>query len=351
MAMTKLSDNELRERLEEAGKAFYINLGRGGYLGHKSIKDDCLMIGFPCHLHEEVMKTEDLGSMPDAVQVFYKEEKALWITCWNMRLWWTFAEEEFGTTKDHDNTELKVRGTTGWCDKDLDGEVLYLHRLGYIPRYRGTINPIGRENLEYLKSRIRGAGAGTEEERLIARLDENQLEWFAEKLFCEMGWVRVSPVGGTQKDIDVVMEKKEEDAIAFIEVKSKGSMGNWAEVVRSAYRFSNTGDSEGRKAKFYLVYNKPPSPKEKQLDCRGLGEFMESISDDEPGDKDPKRYNMLQEFYGENRKAGGLLESSASKVSVESWGRKDLAEMAVKHGLSDWLRVQVNGERGKKEGI
>ncbi|MDA8004712.1 MAG: hypothetical protein MPK06_01825 [Alphaproteobacteria bacterium] len=332
---------ELAERIEGAD-VFYINLGLGSYLANRCIKNGCMMIGFPEHPHDEI---KNLDAMPSStLEKFYRNNDALWVTYWNMRLWWTFVEK--GAEVDAENAghpvrELKERKVVGWRDKSLDGEVLYLHRLGYMPRYGRTICEVSG-NAGYLKDVICGTGAREGEKCLISRLDENQIEWFTEKLFCEMGWERISPVGGTQKNIDLIMEHKENHSLAFIQVKSKGTMGYWAEVVRLAYGFSQNGASEDRKAKFYLVYNKPPHEGQGNLDLPGLEEYTEYLLNETKPD------HRRKDIYGENLDAVDHFKGGAPKVSVESWGQKDLAEKAVDCGLSDWLRERV--DLGRKKG-
>ena len=339
-------DKETEERIRGT-HIFYINLGLGSYLANRCIKEGHMMVGFPDEPHDTIKNAASITNT--MLSRFYRDNDALWVTYWNMRLWWTFVEE--GAEVDAENAghpvrELKKRKVVGWRDKSLDGEVLYLHRLGYMPRYGRTICEVSG-NAGYLKDVICGTGAREGEKCLISRLDENQIEWFTEKLFCEMGWERISPVGGTQKNIDLIMEHKENHSLAFIQVKSKGTMGYWAEVVRLAYGFSQNGSHENREVKFYLVHNESPPDDEGDLDLPGLYDYTQRILNDEI--KGAKRGDPMHEaFYAENLDAVDHFKGGAPKVSVESWGRKDLAEKAVDCGLSDWLRERV--DLGRKKG-
>ena len=340
-------DEKLKKRVEGAPRAFYINLGVNGYLARRCIDNKHLVIGHPEVSHETASlvygepqdkvrnairqeiqdcsgrNAHQAGRYPSHVMNFYTGgdyhpkgagtgEDALWITFWNMRLWWTFAKgkaqpgqqlgQELYPGANHAGKKVAGvhgprgqgwdyhwRAASGWLDKSLvTDEVLYLHKLGFIlPRCKSTICEVGDENLEYLKSRVIGTGTGESEADLISHLDENQMEWFVEKLLCKMGWKRVSPVGGTQKDIDLVVAK--DDTLAFVQVKAKTSDVVRRHVESLAEDFRATS-SEGQKAEFYLVYHTPE-------------------------------------------------EHFPSKEEV--WSRETLAEMAVEHGLSDWLRKQV----------
>ncbi|MDA8000787.1 MAG: hypothetical protein MPK06_01875 [Alphaproteobacteria bacterium] len=341
-------DEKLKERIKGAPRAFYINLGVNSGLARECFDRGHLVIGHPEVSHEtasliyEKPESEVRGiirqeiqdcsgrtaseakSYPSQVMDLYTGgdwrgsweegctgDDALWITFWNMRLWWTFAkgraqpgrnlDSGFYPRANHpgrtvegvhgpkgDGWDYHWRNTTGWLSKSLAGKTLYRHQLGFITsRCEGTICLVGEERLEYLRSRIIGASTGESEADLISHLDENQMEWFVEQLFCKMGWNRISPLGGTQKDIDMVVEK--DGVWAFVQVKTRTGEAIYAKIKHLAEDFRATSD-DGQKAEFYLAYHTPE--------------------------------NLFS-------------------LNEEVWNRERLAKMAVEHGLSDWLRKRV----------
>lgn len=325
-------DKKLKERIEGANEALYINLGKGGRFAHECIKNGYMMVYFPDVPHAQIIN--DIDSVPskhrNTLRRFYEETDAIWVTSWNMRLWWAFAKgKAFPGNKD---AGFRKRKVIGWHDTSLTGGVLYHHNLGYLPRGKHTISRVNPASLGYLKSSICGTGAGNDEKCLIARLDENQLEWLIAKLFREEGWKQVSPVGGTQEDIDLVVEKGKR-TLAFIQAKIGGTMGNWAEVFRLAYRFSSTGASENRNVEFYLVYSNPPPDEEMNLSPEGLADFSSMLLE---------KKKLDPATHGENLEAVKWFSKEGHKVSVRHLGPEFLAKMAVKHGLSNWLKEQVN---------
>ena len=324
-------DRELAERVKNAPRAFYINLGRGGGLAKESISGGHLVIGFPQVSHEtafevyekekslakDCIRDEITGCSKIAPQTagkyasqivmlytgdFYHSkdagisEDSLWITFWNMRLWWTFAEGKAKPGRDLSpesyvganvpgNLKSEFEGpgkgpkhpdgypwdyhwreTSGWCDKSLFGDVLYLHRLGWMLTVNGgfTIKHLDDRALCYLQKVILGADtlmcASPDEEGevsklLVHRLNSGQMEWFVDRLFCEPEWERISPLGGNQKDIDLVVKNKETGVLAFIQVKTRTSVGAWEHFVRVAGDFCEVKKNKNRSAEFYFIYH------------------------------------------------------------------------------------------------
>ena len=397
--MTEYSDDELRELVSRDGKAFYIKLGVGDSLAKECINNGQMVIGHPEVSNETALKvykkprgfvreqimcditgcstiTRSAGTYADQVMDFYTGgdyypegagtgEHTLWITYWNMRLWWTFAKGEAKRGEDNESHPESYKGanhsgsprknargpngqrwdyhwrdTSGWRSTSLNtsSEVLYLHELGFIsPRSRKTIRMVDADRVPYLKSLIYGERAKADTACLISRLDENQLEWFVEELFRKMGWERVSPVGGTQKDIDMVM--RQDGRIAFIQVKSRGNMGGWAAVVRLAYRFGfcKTAAHEDREVEFYFVYNASHPDEEGDLNPENLDAFTTDL-------ERKKMDEARRRLYAENHEAVEWFNGGERRVSVKSLGRDELAEKvaADESGeLYKWLRERV----------
>ena len=360
-------DKKTAGLVDGARRTIYIQLGSQSQLAERAINGNCLIVAYPDAPHDDIIKhgggddavIDGINSLPSVsskdkgvLRDFYTERKAIWITFWDMRLWWTFAKGGVTAQPDAIEGELKRRGTTGWSCESLRGDMLYLHNIGGVFKIgKGTMRPVhgvpenDESRFSYLRNLILGektlGRTNDEVEKakvMISRLDGNQLEWFTEVLFNEMEERRVSPVGGTQKDIDMVMEKGNR-TLTFIQVKGRGNVGNWAQFVRLAYRFHKTAAGESRRVKFCFVYNESPPKSQGNLDLSGLAAFTKRIQRGEI--RGAKMDAEHQGFYADNLRAVKLFEKGESKVSVQSLGREELARMAVKHGLSDWLRKRV----------
>lgn len=174
-----------------------------------------------------------------AVHAFYTlGADCLWITFALGHLWWAFAEPEviwFGTDgSDHGARRRRVVGT--WCNTDIAGSPLTFDglssRLTQVAGYRQTICSV--EESAYLVRRINAA-----EEPVIARataarsamiesaaemiagLHWADFETMVDLIFARSGWQRVSRVGGTQKDVDLVLRLPTTGEGACVQVKSK----------------------------------------------------------------------------------------------------------------------------------
>ena len=272
--MSELSDDELRDLVLNANRAFYIQLGSGSYLARRCIEGGCIMVGYPKVPHDDIIKNPALASSPATLRRFYNEKGAIWVTAWNMRLWWTFATDEFDTTKDDMGAELKIRGATGWRCKSLCGRTLYLHSIGGVlglkgrganvaKQIHGSVKNDGKP-FSYLRNLILGADTlshtDCESKRvgvMISRLNGEQTEQFVDMLFCEMGWARISPLGGSQKDIDMVAKYQETKTPHFVQIKAKASLSDWGVFVRAIGDFCQVKNNGEHNAEFHFVYHTP----------------------------------------------------------------------------------------------
>jgi hypothetical protein len=57
-------------------------------------------------------------------------------------------------------------------------------------------------------------------------------------LFCRSRWVRTSPLGGTQKDVDLILEQPTTGELAMVQVKSNADQRVVADYVA---RFKDAG--------------------------------------------------------------------------------------------------------------
>ena len=166
----------------------------------------------------------------------------LWITFADGHLWWCLAEPEvtwLGVTEDGHGARMR-RTVSGWRNTSITGEALQVDTLSsgltQVVAYRQTICSVGAK--DYLLRRINGI-----EEPLITRAKEAkaevvavasdmiaQLHWadfetLVDLIFARTGWQRVSRVGGTQKDTDLVVQQPTTGELAFVQVKSKATQG------------------------------------------------------------------------------------------------------------------------------
>ena len=76
------------------------------------------------------------------------------------------------------------------------------------------------ENPDILRAKSARDQFTTSLSPLIASLHESDFEVLVDLLFQRLGWVRVSSLGGTQKDTDLVLEQPATKARAIVQVKS-----------------------------------------------------------------------------------------------------------------------------------
>ena len=178
----------------------------------------------------------------------------LWITFAESRLWWCFAEPEvtwLGPEEVGRGPRMR-RTVDGWHNTSITGDELHVEALSssltQVAAYRGTICKVRAK--DYLLRRINGI-----EEPLIARAREAkaelvavaaemiaQLHWadfetLVDLIFTRTGWQRVSRVGGTQKDTDLVLQQPATGERAFVQVKSRANqavLDNYIERFRAS---------------------------------------------------------------------------------------------------------------------
>ena len=352
-------DKKTAERVRNAQGAFYLQLGSQSQLAERAINGNCLMVAYPDARHSTITKNGDKGdavkktidslskissAKKKVLKAFYTEREAIWITAWNMRLWWTFARGGVSTQEGDTKRELKKVGTTGWSCESLRGKTLYLHDIGGVFGLgRNTVREISGDieddesHFSYLRNLILGedtlshtSGALERAKVMISRLDGGQMEWFVDKLFCDhLGWKRVSAIGSTIKDIDLAVEKK--GKLAFIQVKAKSSdPANWIKIARLAHNFQRKGGSEKREVSFYFVYHSPEAD---------FG--FDSIKGWRKDAMSGRIMRKTRERYEGDIRLLTKIEKEC-KIPIHSWDRERLAEEVVKHkALREWLEGLV----------
>lgn len=248
----------------------YIKLGTGNRLAKECIEQGIIRLGFDGVPHDLCM-TDDwdgvhqtlrrLGKAQGAatnqaqqIQDFYTlDADALWITFWEGKLWWAFAEAGALPYDSHEYRRHR-RTRSPWRCTDVNGETLALRnfstKLTQTAGFRGTLCNV-RER-DYLLRRINGE----EEprvvealalqcqlidmtERLIADLHWRDFEILIDRIFADSGWRRVGVLGETQADVDLVVEQTATGERAFVQVKSKATPAVFQDYVD---RFREYGD-------------------------------------------------------------------------------------------------------------
>jgi hypothetical protein len=301
----------------------YIKLGRGGafaprsleagelHFSHRHVPHELALSGdkkaIAAHLAAQGQAKGKASSYAREVMDFYNlGPETIWFTFFNGQLWWAHAEPEViwlgeQTDKGEKPPGLRYRRTRGpWCNNDELGRPLKMDELSSlltkVAAFRQTICTLDPEAEHYFREKLEGdddpyidiarnaerkmAGAA---ERFLTRLHWTDLEILADLLLSRSGWLRVSTLGGTMKDADLVVEQVATREVAMVQVKASAS---------------------------------------------------QSVVDDYIGRLDrAARYSRLIFVCGSPD--GGL--SARGRHDVTIWSGSMLAEMAVRQGLMDFL--------------
>lgn len=235
----------------------YIKLGAGGSFARASLERNELQLGYHEVPHElcavgdwdgvlaffgGIRKTA--GKANDSmreVQDFYTlGPDCLWITFADGLLWWGFAGPEV-TWLAPDNTQSASRMRRmigGWRSTNIQGKPLRMAdlttRLTQVANYRGTICAV--RAAEYLVRKINAedepiVAAATSARQamtksamdMIAALHWADFEIMVDLIFARGGWQRVSVLGKTMADVDLVLEQPTLGEVASVQVKSRAS--------------------------------------------------------------------------------------------------------------------------------
>jgi hypothetical protein len=176
-------------------------------------------------------------------RVFFDDDPSiLWITFARGRLWWTFAAPHVDVTEPGlDGAGAYYREALGgWRDHDLNGNVLEMERLSTrltrLAGYRRTICSLApdQEDLcrRYINAVVDSAQAEVAQARaalrlhltgLLQRLSWSDFEQLVDLALARSGWTRVSALGGTGKDIDLLVEQPLTRERMAVQVKSSAT--------------------------------------------------------------------------------------------------------------------------------
>ena len=233
----------------------YIKLGPGNRWASLSIANNRIPFGHKEVPHElaeagdwEAAKARLSGSdarSPAKATDFVREIRefytlgadCLWITFVDDKLWWAFAEPEvIAVTGDPDIRGARYRRVIDrWRCENIKGETISIHdlstKLTKTGTYRQTLCRVehadyavriinGEEDPAVLRARVARRDFTGSLVPLIRSLHQNDFELLTDLLFARLGWARVSIVGGTMKDVDLVLEQPESGARGLVQVKS-----------------------------------------------------------------------------------------------------------------------------------
>lgn len=308
--MTPIDPTEIR----------YVKLGRGGRWASHSLVQGELHFGYHMVPHEMCLAGDwdaagqiliERGRNPAKAKDGVREIRdfytlgadCLWITFADGHLWWAFADSEvtwLGT--DDEDTGARMRKTVGgWCKADIAGAPLRVDglstRLTQLAAYRQTICRV--RPAAYLLRRINGIeepviarardarstmiGIAAE---MIAALHWSDFETLVDLVFARTGWQRVSRVGETLANVDMILEQPTTGEKAFVQVKSKAGQRVLDDYID---RFRHSGAYD----RLFFICHSPR----------------------------------------------GALRSDHARHHI--WAGERLAEAAVKAGLFDWLIEQT----------
>ncbi len=243
--MNPIDPKEVRYiKLGAGGKWVRVSLDRGEiHFSHRTVPHGLCIHG---DWDAVVQHRVDLGRSPAKAKDGMREIRdfytlganCLWITFAEGHLWWAFAEPEVVWLGAEENGHgARMRKTVdGWHKTNVKGEPLRTNHLStkltQVAAYRQTICRV--KEVDYLVRHINGVDepvvARAREARqvtvtvaseMIAGLHWADFETLVDLIFARSGWQRISRVGGSQKDVDLILEQPTTGEKAFVQVKSK----------------------------------------------------------------------------------------------------------------------------------
>jgi hypothetical protein len=265
-----------------ASQVLFIKLGEKGRWEKDCIEgpNPCIHLGFRSKQHQECLERNweavrkywrTTGGKPEGkateftnqVKAFYTaDQNTLWITFYKRKLWWCFTEPQVEELPDG----FRIRKTLRpWSCQDRDGKDLHVDALSgaltKVTGFRGTICKV--KQADYLLDRINGiypAAVREAEEclrtleasvgKLISRLGWKDFELLCDLIFTQAGWQRISPLGKTEKTIDMELQSPVTHKRAVVQVKSEANLNIFKDYKE---RFAElNADAEA-----YFVVHKP----------------------------------------------------------------------------------------------
>ncbi|MEN2786502.1 restriction endonuclease [Sphingomonas qilianensis] len=180
------------------------------------------------------------GYTTEAKAFFDADPAVTWITFARGRMWWCVAESKVQAIEGAGDASgafyRMARG--GWQDRDANGVVLDLDRLStrltQLQGYQRSICRLTADQkelcLRYINATLDPVQTAMTAARddlkqhlrtLIRRLAWRDFEQLIDLAFARTGWTRVSSLGGTMKDVDLVVEQSFTRERMSVQIKSK----------------------------------------------------------------------------------------------------------------------------------
>jgi hypothetical protein len=294
-------------------KVRYIKLGRGGSREAESIAAGTLWLSYQHVRHHLCQKggweavhnhfVENQGDSPTTatnhtrqVKTFYEAgEDVLWVTFHANRLWWGFAKPDITLLDDNSKTRPIIGG---WRSTDVNDEPLVKSKLSgqllSMEGYRGTICKVRAE--KYLIRKINGETSLQEQalmdareqlavavEDIIDRLHWKDFELLVDLIFRAAGWQRIGEVGGAQVAIDLQLTSPILGESYAVQIKSSARLQGFQ-------RYPEQTKYMDQFTRHYFVVHEPKS-----------------------------------------------LTPNLDDWRYELWLPDKIADLAIRHGLVDWI--------------
>lgn len=209
--------------------------------GHGGVSHDMAVLGdwdvVRGSWGDDVSKGKASDYLREVKDFYTQGSDCLWITFAKGRMWWAFAENAVALNPaPTEATGSRYRRVIGsWQSNDRFGKPLLLSdissKLTKTGAYRQTICKLDAQDyalrlingeLDPAVARVEAARAAFTDTLLpvIQSLHETDFEVLTDLLFSRLGWVRVSGIGGSQKDTDFILEQPATRVQALVQVKS-----------------------------------------------------------------------------------------------------------------------------------
>ncbi len=252
----------------------YIKLGTGGayapaclergevHLSYREVPHDlCTAGNWQGVVDHFLAQGRKLGKARDAtreINDFYTlGDDCLWITFADGFLWWAFAEPEvtWRGTQDPTLGARSRRTIAGWRNHSIGGRPLRMQgltsKLTQVANYRQTLCRVAHD--DYLIRRINDVHEPIAVEaeaartamiaiasKMITSLHWADFEIMVDLILARGGWQRVSVLGETMADVDLVIEQPTLGERASVQVKSRAGQ---AELDAHIAHFRSSGEA------------------------------------------------------------------------------------------------------------
>lgn len=244
-----------RNKEVTASNALFIRLGKGSSFFEKCRKNGQVILDYRDVDHQlcvsgdweavrkhyiDEMGTTELTASNHIKQLKYfysANAETIWITFHDNKMWWCKANVGIRQTPKN----LKIKSCSyGWSDRDVNGKTIFVSNInGRISAKRGflgTICEYNEEDTDYITRLINGKRAEVNKSAfrcynaleaalipLIQSLTWKDFELLIDLIIRNLGWQRISKVGGTQKTLDMDLLDPLTGEKAWVQVKSRAT--------------------------------------------------------------------------------------------------------------------------------